>query len=462
MVPVGSAAPLDGVLTEDSSLTAFDEASLTGESRPVGKKAGDTIYGATINAGPGAAVLKITNGDGETVIDSITLGVRNAMGKKASLERLADSITAIFVPVIVGIAVTTLLIWIVRGYSGNLPLEWLMDQERGGWLLFSIQFAVAVLVVACPCGIGLAAPTAQLVGVGIAARNGIMPNGGGEAFQAFSHIDAIIFDKTGTLTLGQFQVTATKTTDALDDARLWASLANIEQASSHPIALAVHAHANAKRESNPPPSPLRMADITEIPGKGMKATLSGGSGDKDAFEMAVGNVKLMEEVGARVSEEMSSQLLEWQNNGMSSVTVSYKSLGGTGPAVVAAAIAVVDPIRPETAYVLQDLERQGVAAYIVSGDAERTVQAVAKQLSIPVEQAIGGASPEDKKAFIEKLQGTMSDGGNQKNTGRFAGFLRSKKSKKQQTKRKLVAMVGDGVNDSIGESEHLAASGTFE
>lgn len=147
LVPVGQAPPVDCVLAPDSSSTSFDEASLTGESRPVAKKNGDPVYAGTINAGPSAAIAIVTKRDGETVIDSIASGVRDAMSKKASIERLADSITAVFVPVIVGIGCLTFVIWIIRAYSGNLPEDWLDTQKEGGWILFSLQFTVACLVV---------------------------------------------------------------------------------------------------------------------------------------------------------------------------------------------------------------------------------------------------------------------------------------------------------------------------
>lgn len=154
LVPVGASPPVDCALAESSTVTSFDEASLTGESRPVAKRPGDPIYAGTHNSGPSAAIVIVKRRDGETVLDSIVTGVRNAMSKKASIERLADAITAVFVPAIAGVACLTFAIWIIRGYSGNLPSEWLRDQKGGGWVLFSIQFSVAVLVVACPCGIG--------------------------------------------------------------------------------------------------------------------------------------------------------------------------------------------------------------------------------------------------------------------------------------------------------------------
>lgn len=147
LLPVGTSSPVDCLLAAKSPSTSFDEASLTGESRPVPKVTGDIVYAGTINSGPSAAILIVQHGDGDTVIDSITNGVREAMSRKASIERIADAITAVFVPVIVGIACFTFAIWILRGYTGSLPNDWLNGQRQGGWVLFSFQFSVAVLVV---------------------------------------------------------------------------------------------------------------------------------------------------------------------------------------------------------------------------------------------------------------------------------------------------------------------------
>lgn len=153
LVPTGSSPPLDGTLIKDSSPTSFDESALTGESRPVLKQSGDNVFAGTINAGPTAATLHVTSSLGSSMVDSIANAVRDAMGKKAGVERIADVVTAYFVPAIVGIACFTLAVWLLRGDIGDLPREWLGDQTRpGGWALFAIEFAVAVLVVACPCG----------------------------------------------------------------------------------------------------------------------------------------------------------------------------------------------------------------------------------------------------------------------------------------------------------------------
>lgn len=147
LVPVGMSPPVDCRLAESSSATSFDEAPLTGESRPVGKKPGDTVYAGTYNTGPSAAIVITETLDGETVIDSIASGVRDAMSKKASIERFADAVTSVFVPFVVAVSCIVFMLWMIRAYSGHAPKEWLDDQKAGSWALFALQFTVATLVV---------------------------------------------------------------------------------------------------------------------------------------------------------------------------------------------------------------------------------------------------------------------------------------------------------------------------
>merc|ERR1711939_835730 len=197
-IPHGSSPPCDGILLDESG--DFDESSLTGESRVVGKQKGDGIFSGTINKGS-AITIRVTGPAGASMLDSIIQIVREGQSKRAPMERIADLLTAYFVPVVVVIAITTWIVWLALGLSGTLPLEYL-DNNIGGWPFWSLQFAIAVFVIACPCGLGLAAPTALFVGGGLAAKRGILVKGGGEAFQEASNLDAVVFDKTGTLTEG--------------------------------------------------------------------------------------------------------------------------------------------------------------------------------------------------------------------------------------------------------------------
>jgi len=440
LIPVGQSPPVDCVLAQESSSTSFDEASLTGESRPVAKKAGDVVYAGTFNAGPSAAVALVQKRDGETVIDSIAAGVRDAMSKKASIERLADAVTAVFVPCIVAVGCLTFVVWLLRAYIGNLPEEWLDSQRgSGGWVLFSLQFTVACLVVACPCGIGLAAPTAQLVGVGLAARHGIMPNGGGEAFQTFTHIDAIAFDKTGTITKGKFQVSDHEVFTAISANLLWRLVIAVEQASSHPIALAINAFAKDRLDSTTSETERsgaqpKILDIEEVPGRGMRAVVE--QLDGKSCEVHIGNEKMLLEAGCEVQEDTLQKLRLWQGQGKSVVLVGIKDLSTDDTVVrLASALAVVDPLRPEAFFVLDYFRSRGIAVYLVSGDGPATVKAVARTLNLPEDHVVGGALPDDKQRFVQDLQGQIK---------RVRGW-----NGRLQEKRKLVAFVGDGINDSI-------------
>jgi len=152
LVPVGSSPPLDGIMADNSPLASFNESSLTGEAAPVSKKPGEAVYAGTINAGPNATLVKLTSLPGQTMLDGIVGVVRDAMGRKAGVEKLADKLTGWFVPIVVGIAGITFGLWALRGYIGDLPTSYLDSGRGGSWTLFAIQFGVAVLVVACPCG----------------------------------------------------------------------------------------------------------------------------------------------------------------------------------------------------------------------------------------------------------------------------------------------------------------------
>src|SRR5271169_5644420 len=234
-VPNGSSPPGDGVIISGSS--KFDESSLTGESRPAHKGVGDTVYVGTMNVG-GVVTVKLDAIGGSSMLDKIVDIVRQGQSNRAPIERFADTLTGYFVPVIVLIAILTWVIWLSLGLSDSLPTGYL-DVDEGGWVIWSLQFAIAVFVIACPCGIGLAAPTACFVGSGLAAKYGILVQGGGEAFQEASLVDCVVFDKTGTLTEGG----EPKVTDSeifAEDRNLTLRMANaLEIASTHTLALAI-------------------------------------------------------------------------------------------------------------------------------------------------------------------------------------------------------------------------------
>ncbi|KIJ47515.1 hypothetical protein M422DRAFT_248936, partial [Sphaerobolus stellatus SS14] len=488
-----SSPPLDGILAAKSPLASFTESSLTGEAAPVPKKSGDAVFAGTINAGPSAAIVTITSLPGHTMLDGIVGIVRDAMGRKAGVEKLADVLTGWFVPFFVGVAGITFGVWALRGYLGDLPTEFLDTRRGGSWTLFAVQFGVAVLVVACPCGIGLAGPTAQMVGIGLAAQHGVLSNGGGEAFYALSSgVDAVVMDKTGTITEGKVCV-------GVEDVKLFLNsqdggktqadivsmLRSAENASTHPVAVGVREWCDTQLGRLPGhfiPS-LELVSSEEIPGRGLVATLlvktitfnntlkSLGSeetlvldpGDASnsistvKIELAVGNEKLMDDVNAEYPTEIDTKdaratLKTWQMAGKSVVLISAKlssSLAGTSSALstilfkdkhlIVGQLGAHDPPRAEAATFIAELRKLGIQPWMLTGDNETTARSVAQSVGIESRFVIASALPEDKQNWVKRVQAGELD----------ASTSVSKKTQAPtDLKRKLVAFIGDGINDA--------------
>lgn len=432
----GGSPPWDGVVVSGS--TIFDESSLTGESKPVTKVAGDTVYSGTINRG-GPISIEITRMSGDSMLDQIIKVVREGQARRAPIERVADILTSYFVPVVTLVAIATWLIWLGLGVSGTLPQNYL-DIEAGGWPLWSLQFAIAVFVIACPCGIGLATPTALFVGGGLAAKHGILVKGGGEAFQEASRLDIVVFDKTGTLTQGgdprvtDYQFLLFKDS-ALGERQILAALQTLEGNSSHPIGKAIVDFCNTT-----PQTRLKAKYIEEVVGKGMQ-----GSFDvvelSQGIEILVGNEALMSDHGISLDDTASVTLDLWKGQAKSIVIVATKAdstLEETfwEPAVI---LAISDAIRPESRSVIEALARQDVEVWMLSGDNPKTACAVGAMVGIPEERIIAGVLPQQKAAKIQYLQRSQVAKRSQYSLG--LGSVRA-------NRRAIVAMVGDGVNDS--------------
>ena len=269
-VPMGSSPPTDCSIVAGSS--CFDESSLTGEAVLVEKCIGDDIYAGTINLNQAvdAQVKKVA---GASMIDDIVKVVREGQNKHAPIERIADSVTAYFVPGICLIALSTWLVWLNLGLFGIIP-ESFLDIKEGGWPLWSLSFAIAVFVVACPCGIGLAAPCALHVGTGIAAGHAILAKGGGEAFQEACQLGCVVFDKTGTLTRGVEPLITDEEFVSHEDHAIriiYLSARLLEESSSHPLARAVVNHCREK-----PSTTGQCFEVEEIAGKGTKGLVEAG------------------------------------------------------------------------------------------------------------------------------------------------------------------------------------------
>lgn len=420
-VPHGASPPADGIIVTGES--SFDESSLTGESRLIKKSEGDQVFAGTVNKAS-AVTVRVTGASGRSMLDQIVEVVREGQTKRAPIEQIADFMTAYFVPVITLVAIVTFVTWMSLGYSHALPEDY--GEGAGSWAAFAIQFAIAVFVVACPCGLALAAPTAIFVGGGIAAKHGILAKGGGEAFEKASKIDCVVFDKTGTLTEGgEPQVTDSALFpdgDVSENERqsVLGALKSVEENSSHPIAKAIISFCGAETPG------VEVDGLEEIPGRGMKATFKGTGGE--ASEILVGNELLMKESGVSISPSVNSLLTTWKEEAKSVALVATKPVQDT-TWTLSAALSISDPIRPEAVAVIKALTSRGTQVWMLSGDNATTACAVAQRIGIPASNVLAEVLPSEKAAKIRYLQSTLHAG-------------------QSTTKRAMIAMVGDGINDS--------------
>ncbi|KAK6433811.1 hypothetical protein LTR95_010012 [Oleoguttula sp. CCFEE 5521] len=432
----GGSPPWDGILLDREG--QFDESSLTGESRPVKKMIGDPVYAGTLNNG-GPVSIQTTGASGHSLLDQIIEAVGEGKARRAPIERVADVLTSFFVPVVTLIAIATWLIWLSLGLAGALPTSYL-NVGVGGWPFWSLQFAIAVFVIACPCGIGLAAPTALFVGGGLAAKHGILVKGGGEAFQEASGLDIIVFDKTGTLTQGS-EPTITNhqfliPNNAWNERAILGGLGALERNFSHPIAKAIVRFCQSNSASEP-----EVENVEEIAGKGMKGSFSIEDWPHPV-EMLVGNEALMADYGVSVGNTTSVTLDSWKSQAKSIVLVAAKAMPSTASSswTLLAIFAAADPLRPEARTTVDAITRQGVQVWMLSGDNKITATAVGAMVGIPAERIIGGVLPQQKADKIKYLQRS------QLSTRRRRFFGGSSRSISRG--RAVVAMVGDGINDS--------------
>lgn len=425
----GASPPADGTIAQGES--NFDESSLTGESRLVKKVPGDEVYSGTVNK-DASVMVRITGAAGQSMLDQIVKVVREGQTKRAPIEQFADILTAYFVPVVVLTAITTWIVWMLLGFNGHIP-DHFLDVTSGGWVAFSLQFAISVFVVACPCGLALAAPTAIFVGGGLAAKYGILAKGGGEAFEKASRVDCVVFDKTGTLTVGgEPVITDSEIFPEGEDEKtsLLAALKAVEENSSHPIAKAIVSFC-AKMT----PTRAEIDDMQEIPGKGMKATSRGPTAET-SFELIVGNEAFMGDFAVHISDATTQTLQQWKTDAKSVALVATRPINDSvsGAWTLAAALSISDPIRPEAPHIIRALQSRGTRVWMLSGDNPTTAAAVAHQVGIPADQVIAGVLPTGKAAQITYLQSTLK--------------ARTGKNSESSTRRALIAMVGDGINDS--------------
>ncbi|HET8998809.1 MAG TPA: heavy metal translocating P-type ATPase [bacterium] len=378
----GEKVPVDGAVVEGGS--AVDESMLTGESLPVDKGPGDTVIGATLNT-TGSFVFLATKVGKDTTLAQIVRLVEEAQGSKAPIQRLADTISGYFVPAVLAIASLTFAGWLALGPEPRLML--------------ALQAAIAVLIIACPCALGLATPTAIMVGTGKAAEQGILIRGG-KALEQARRITAIILDKTGTLTRGRPRVTHIVPLNGLGESDLLRLAASVEVGSEHPLGVAVVAR--AKELGVPLPSHERFQSLT---GQGVQAVVEG-------REVVLGNRALMQERGI-AEDGFAAAVARLSANGE---TPLYVAVDGQGAGV----IGMADTLKPESREAVAQLRALGLEVWMLTGDIRATAEAIAKQAGIDAEQVLAEVRPDEKADVVRRLQG----GG------------------------KVVAMVGDGINDA--------------
>ncbi|MBP1706617.1 MAG: hypothetical protein H6Q39_341 [Chloroflexi bacterium] len=379
VVHPGEKIPVDGVVVEGSS--AVDESMLTGESMPVEKKTGDQVIGATLNKS-GYFKFRAARVGKDTALAQIINLVEMAQGSKAPIQRLADRIAGIFVPAVLGIAVITFLAWF---FAGSQPF------------IFALTAFIAVLVIACPCSLGLATPTAIMVGTGKGAQNGILIKSA-EALEGAYRVKAIVFDKTGTLTRGKPVVTDTIPTNGMPPRAVLRLAAAAEKGSEHPLGMAI---LEAGRDGDSQlPSP---ASFEALSGRGIKATI-------ENQELLLGNRLLMQENNIAVAG-VEGQISRLEEEGK---TVMLMAVDGK----LSGIIAVADTIKESAAAAVAQLQAMNIETVMITGDNHRTAQAIAQKAGIG--RVLAEVLPQDKAAEVRKLQ----------------------------ENGQVTAMVGDGINDA--------------
>jgi len=386
VVRPGERFPVDGILLEGH--TQVDESMLTGEPLPVAKDAGAKLTGGSIN-GEGRVVLQVGAVGSETVLAHIIHLVEDAQAAKAPIQRLVDQVSAVFVPVVLVIALLTLLGWLWAGASGES----------------AIIHAVAVLVIACPCALGLATPAAIMAGTGVAAKHGILIKDA-QALELAHKVDTVAFDKTGTLTVGQPRLTAFEVVPDQDEARLLAAAASLQSGSEHPLARAVVQAAQARRLAVQAPDNVRA-----VPGRGSE-------GEVGVTSFLIGSLRWMEELGVSLGA-LAPRATALQAQG---ATVSAMVERTTQGLTLRGLLAFGDEPKPGAKEALAALRARGIRTVMISGDNRGAAEAMARRL---------GLRPEDGEVLAEVLPGDKA-----------ARVIELKQN------GHTVAMVGDGVNDA--------------
>ncbi len=397
VIKPGSRIPVDGVVIEGSSFV--DESMITGEPMPVNKEMGDAVVAGTINT-TGSFIFKTTKVGSETLLAHIVKMVEDAQGSRAPIQALADKISAVFVPIVIVISFVTLGAWLLMG-----------TRELGfsQALSYGLVSFVGVLVIACPCALGLATPTAIIVGVGKGAKEGILIKDAA-TLEKLHKVNAVVVDKTGTITRGKPELVSMKNTSKMTEEKVIAILAGLESKSEHPIAHAILEYAKLKNIV-----PIAITQFEIVKGKGLKAVI-------DGVEYFAGNTKLISDLGLSINFD---QIQEEATKGKTPVILATQK-------EVISVVMVADAIKAEAVEAVKNLHRLGIKTVMLTGDHKSTAEAIAKEVGI--DEIVAEILPEDKLNKIKELQGN--------------GFV--------------VAMAGDGINDApaLAQADVGVAMGT--
>lgn len=428
----GASVPADGVLIHGEM--SVDESMITGESLPVLKLEGSEVIGGTICAEAGSASMKshdtaaagfvrIVGVGSNTALAQIVKLVQEAQGRQVPIQNLADTIAGVFVPCVVAISFLTFVVWYICCIEGVVPASWYEGESA---MTFSLLFAIAALLISCPCALGLATPSAIMVGTGVAARCGVLMKGG-EALEIASKVDAVIFDKTGTLTKGKPVVTdmiRTLDDDALariggveaarmdgNEYLLWL-FGSLERNSEHPLASAFVHYAEEKLASFLDTTPFAQpSNFVALTGRGAAGTING-------VKVSIGNRAFAEHENMEISEELERLLREMEADGKTAIVAG---LNGE----VCAVVGVADELKEEAEASIRTLHDMGIDIWMLTGDSTRTATAIAKRLNLPLSHVVSEALPFAKVEMVRELQ----------------------------SQGHIVAMVGDGINDSPALAE---------
>ncbi|MFW6378050.1 MAG: heavy metal translocating P-type ATPase [Bacillota bacterium] len=380
VVKPGEKIPTDGKVI--SGRSAIDESMATGESMPVEKAEGDEVIGGTINK-QGALKVKATKVGQDTFLSQVIKMVEEAQGTKVPIQALADKVTSYFVPTVIGLSILTFILWMILGGS-NIVTK-------------AIFASIAVLVIACPCALGLATPTALMVGTGKGAENGVLIRDG-EAIQTMKDITAIVLDKTGTITKGQPEVTDVVAVGDYTRDEVLQLAASAEKSSEHPLGDAIFKRANEKGLE------LKgISDFEAVVGRGIKANING-------EYILVGNQRLMEAENIDIND-LKDKVIKFEEEAKTAMLVAY-----AGKA--AGVIAVADTLKDDSIKAIAEFKKMGLTTIMITGDNQRTAKAIAEEVGI--DRVISEVMPDDKSSEVKKLQ----------------------------SQGEIVAMVGDGINDA--------------